>query len=305
MVAVDFSADWIEKQAYKQLISIAVVTAVSVAIGIAFAYSISVRFRKRIEKLNGEMGELEDEFKELDKMMKLNSVKKLYLMPDSQQGEVLKTLASGEMYGTDDSGDEIALLDKDLRAMVDDMKRYIEYIHAQTYIDQITGVGNRLSYKEALGNIDELIRKEGKNAKFVVGMFDINGLEMINTKYGFETGDEMLYAAGTLLRNAYGHRKVFRIASDEFVVVIEDKGLLDMDEYGKSLNSALAAFNSGRDGEEKPKLGISRGTAAFRPGEDKNYRDVIMRAEQAIDWERKKFYEKLANDQTPLSSEDQ
>ena len=112
-----------------------------------------------------------------------------------------------------------------------------------------------LGYKERLIRINSLIEEQPADCRFAVGFFDINHLERINTLYGFAAGDEILLGLAEMLQKIYGQKNVFRIASDEFIAVMEGKGLLEMKEYGDALDAAVSGFNGEREG--KPALSFS------------------------------------------------
>lgn len=83
--------------------------------------------------------------------------------------------------------------------------------------DALTGVMNRVAYKNDLKAFDE-----EQPFNFSCVYVDVNELHLCNNKYGHAAGDEMLlYIANTLKEAFFGH-KVYRMGGDEFLVFCMD-----------------------------------------------------------------------------------
>lgn len=83
-------------------------------------------------------------------------------------------------------------------------------------IDELTGLPNRLAYKELLRELDV-----PENLPLSVIMGDANGLKTINDTYGHSEGDQLLRLTARLLLDCCpknGH--VARIGGDEFVMLL-------------------------------------------------------------------------------------
>lgn len=95
-------------------------------------------------------------------------------------------------------------------------KKYLNKTEIAATTDSLTGVSNRVTYKQ-----DLLMFDEEKPQEFSCIYIDVNELHLINNKYGHAAGDEMiLYIANTLKEVFYGH-KIYRIGGDEFLVFAE------------------------------------------------------------------------------------
>jgi len=79
--------------------------------------------------------------------------------------------------------------------------------------DLLTNMNNRRAYYTRL----EKVKKE--NAVGVI-FCDINGLKATNDKYGHAAGDKLIKRFANLIKMAVGEENVFRIAGDEFVVLL-------------------------------------------------------------------------------------
>ena len=82
-------------------------------------------------------------------------------------------------------------------------------------IDLLTGCSNLVSFTKGIqssfGNAD-------LSAVTLIGI-DVHQLRYVNSRYGFEGGDQLLRWLGIALRDEMGNT-VYRIAGDAFVIVI-------------------------------------------------------------------------------------
>lgn len=91
--------------------------------------------------------------------------------------------------------------------------------------DFTTGVLNRNCYFNYVHAYQE---KEGENLGVI--FIDVNGLHEYNNTYGHKKGDQMLeFIAGVLKRN-FASGQVFRIGGDEFVVLVENTTIEEMEQ---------------------------------------------------------------------------
>lgn len=286
IVGVDFDADLVDKEILKHVIIIACICAVIMLIGILFALYISYKSRQRSAILKQEMAEIKNGFNELDKIMLKSSLTKLKTVSDDNRRTLLQTLASGETYGKEE--DEISGIGNDLHSIQETLKRYIRWLNEQTFIDPMTGVNNKSAYQVAIRNLNQMI--EEHNTKFTVAFFDINELKSINTRYGFEVGDELMLATADALKNAFTQKHVYRVASDEFIVILEDKSPEETQILFDTFEGQLTEFNQAHS--KLPNLTVASGMCGYIPNETPNYRQVFIRAEAAMRQNKAAFYEK-------------
>ena len=96
-------------------------------------------------------------------------------------------------------------------------KNYLNKTKLVATTDSLTGALNRVAYKS-----DLLMFDEEKHKKFSCIYIDVNGLHVLNNKYGHAAGDSMLiYIVNTLKEVFYGH-KVYRMGGDEFLVFCQN-----------------------------------------------------------------------------------
>ena len=92
-----------------------------------------------------------------------------------------------------------------------------------------------------------------------------------------------------LLQKVFGADRVYRIGGDEFLAVLEGMGPEAVGGLFAEMDAELAAFNGGEKRYEMP-LSISRGTAAYERGRDKQFRDIFRRADEAMYRDKNEFY---------------
>ncbi len=89
---------------------------------------------------------------------------------------------------------------------------YVFAIFQLTSKDALTGLLNRQAYKAS-------VRENARTITAIVSI-DMNGLKVVNDKYGHAAGDEALITlAHCFLHVCKGRQTVFRLGGDEFVIV--------------------------------------------------------------------------------------
>ncbi len=109
-------------------------------------------------------------------------------------------------------------VDRDMQIMwggaaLSELLYYIFLRELQFKYDVVTQVRNRISFEQALSNIED---EDG----FFLIEFDVNNLKYVNDHMGHAAGDRMLYRSAHLIKKAYekcGY--VYRIGGDEFIVI--------------------------------------------------------------------------------------
>ncbi|NID14904.1 EAL domain-containing protein [Luteibacter yeojuensis] len=93
--------------------------------------------------------------------------------------------------------------------------------------DALTGLANRTAL---FGKLDAAIaRAAGGGGKSALFYLDLDGFKRVNDTYGHHAGDELLVQFGSRLRALVrGGDTVARIGGDEFALLVEDNGTLDV-----------------------------------------------------------------------------
>ncbi len=132
--------------------------------------------------------------------------------------EAMKTVAKSRNYksGLDyRADDETGLLIESYNGMIADIRSRDMALQKLAFYDPLTGLPNRPNFQQV---IDEMIER---NTKAAIFHLDIDGFRELNDALGHSIGDALLMEIAARLHEEAGERDtVFRIGSDEFVVVI-------------------------------------------------------------------------------------
>ncbi len=98
------------------------------------------------------------------------------------------------------------------------LRRHAERIHYQALHDEQTGLPNRLHFRNQIGRTLQAARADG--SQFSVLVLDLDRFKEINETLGHVSGDELLGACATRLRELSPERAMLaRLGGDEFGVV--------------------------------------------------------------------------------------
>lgn len=258
IVAVDFSADWYERQITGQVTTTLVISTVSLVFASIIILLLAARYRRRFTTLISEMNEVSGGIETL--------------VRETSPGTAI---ASGKEDGAPQSNDEMTMLGQKIHSLQSQLSKQIAYVRSMAYVDALTGLGNRAAYDKHVRQLEDDIAR-GK-ANFAVGVFDINGLKEINDGYGHAKGDKVIIEAARNLKQAFENGKVYRIGGDEFIVLVEGA------DPARLINSAELAA-------EKSLVSMSKGCAAYEPGKDQDYIAVFNRADSAMYTDKRAYY---------------
>ena len=107
----------------------------------------------------------------------------------------------------------------------------IEKLKNEKYTDSLLNIYNRRAY-------DELLAQNNSYNNIGVAFVDANGLGIVNNKYGYQRGNELLKTVVKSLTDNFRSSDIYRIGGDEFIVICPniDKELFNE----KIVNSELA-----------------------------------------------------------------
>lgn len=250
---------------------------------------ITIKLKGKFDRLNEEtmsiaadIGLLLDEIHEESDYSQIVGESKALLKAEKDLSENIQ-----------DEGSGIERLSLEVKAIKINLKEYINYVHVKAYTDGMTGVGNKTAYLELVHNIDSRI-EEG-NVRFSIAVFDVNALKSANDDYGHEEGDRMIVGTARCLRDVFGKDNVFRIGGDEFIAVLEDFTEEDMEAAFVRLDEAAVKVNKKLPADAKVKVSFSKGTATFKPGTDKAFKEVFRRADSSMYVNKDNYYKKHGN----------
>jgi diguanylate cyclase (GGDEF)-like protein len=122
--------------------------------------------------------------------------------------------------------------------------------------DSLTGLANHRRLLEAMDNEIQRSRRTGR--RFAVLLFDLDGLKVINDRYGHLTGSRAIKRLGQVLRNSSRSMDTAaRYGGDEFALVLPESG-----EREAHLAAARICERLSQDGQD-PFISVSVGVAVY------------------------------------------
>ena len=277
IIGIDIPAKTYERDIYRQGFFILAVGVFSLAIGSVIALLFTREMRKRYRVLNDELTLLS---KEIDS---------LSLEISEKQNEVFIGEKEEEHF---ESSDDVTDLPNKMIAMQKEIRRYIDYVHAQAYVDLMTGVSSKTAYLELVKEIEQKIKEE--KADFKVIVFDINGLKVANDNYGHEYGDLLVINTAKVIKGLFDKKQIFRIGGDEFIVIIEDETDKTVEENEHDIRVAINNYNANVK-ENEIKISCSYGGAHYNPRIDNSFKEVFKRADEEMYRSKGLYYQKYGD----------
>lgn len=159
-----------------------------------------------------------------------------------------------------------------LNAMVERLNRMWVY-------DTLTGIFNRAGFfKFAPSIIDEALRKG--NDLFVF-FLDLDGLKIVNDKYGHDEGDAFIKAMANVLNQVHRHGELLmRYGGDEFVVLAQGYSHEDAANYIQKVEEGILEYN--RTSKHPYTLEASMGYSIMTPVENLDLEAFIETADQEM-----------------------
>ena len=286
IVGVDFDADWYDGILNSHRMVAVILTMVAFSVGVVLAAVIMSKNRKNFMKIMSSIENLNFEVQQLDNMILETSVKKLDMLPESEN-PLLKTLADGEDTRFSDC-EECSEIGRNIENLHEKLTKYLEYIDKEVYIDDATRTLNKAAYKRKIKEFDDNINN--KVAAFSIGFFDINELKKIYTANGYEAGEKLMFECAKILKKIFGENHVYHVTGDEFIVLMDKKARLDMEEYFVKFDSELKEYNSNQILENK--LSVAKGYATYAREKHYGYRSVFVDAKASCDRDKSEYYRK-------------
>ena len=104
--------------------------------------------------------------------------------------------------------------------------------------DFVTGIRNRNYYQHEINN---LLQAAQESVTYV--FCDVNGLHETNNKFGHEAGDRMLIALASELAKSFGQDMSFRFGGDEFVIVMCNTSLQQVERMTDKIGKYMQEEN--------------------------------------------------------------
>jgi len=166
--------------------------------------------------------------------------------PIRQLAEAASEIESGN-FGTEvpDSArnDEVGDLIRAFGRMGDSIVRHDRDIRRMAYTDALTGLSNRLAFRETLDH--RLLQLRGAGRQLALLFADIDDFKRVNDTLGHDAGDEVLVQFATRIREAverFGGDSTLlaRFGGDEFVILVQGEQLQTSGEPNGDIRAAAS-----------------------------------------------------------------
>ena len=158
-------------------------------------------------------------------------IQRWLVKPIRELAEAAHTIEDGRFGQFDDSdaarhNDEVGDLMRAFSRMSQSLARHDRDIRRMAYTDSLTGLANRLAFREAL---DERLQQfDGGRGQLALLFADIDDFKRVNDTLGHDAGDEVLLQcaqriARTVERVGGERALLARFGGDEFVILVEGK----------------------------------------------------------------------------------
>ena len=174
---------------------------------------------------------------------------------------------------------EIKLLSTAFENMALHLKEHEKLQHLLAYRDSLTGLRNTNSYWAWITDFDKEI--ETKEIVFGVLVFDINYLKETNDRYGHDTGNKLIVSAAQVISGIFKRSPVFRIGGDEFLVILQNRDLDNLEELLKKFDEECLNESVATD-KGNIAVSIAKGFARYDSKKDLSFIDVFNRADDAM-----------------------
>ncbi|MBQ7775245.1 MAG: GGDEF domain-containing protein [Lachnospiraceae bacterium] len=137
--------------------------------------------------------------------------------------------------------------------------------------DSLTGVYNRFGMERYFTELKKrcLMSRVSMQVSFV----DIDGLKLINDKYGHEEGDRIINTTAKILQKKAGRNYVIRYGGDEFIVIGTAKNEKEVENYWNSVQEEINIYNQTM--KKQAEVSISYGYDIFNVDANTYLEDCI------------------------------
>jgi diguanylate cyclase (GGDEF)-like protein len=215
------------------------------------------------------------------------------VLPLSYQRQLSGIIALGERFDLLPSEEDRVQMRRlaDQAAVALANARMLEQVRELAYYDSLTGLPNRLSYKERLAYA---LEQASRNQRLVAAFFiDLDHFSRINDTLGHEVGDQLLRHVAARLRSCCREREdevgpafatlapeVARLGGDEFTVIMP--GLHEAQDAAKLARRILSSFAQPvRVGTHEIFINASIGIAIY-PYDGEDIDTLLMHADTAM-----------------------
>nr|WP_297769908.1 GGDEF domain-containing protein [uncultured Butyrivibrio sp.] len=178
------------------------------------------------------------------------------------------------------------------------LSTYLVYITASYAKKQENASLSHLAYADGLTNLPNRSKADKLMAElneatddYCILSIDLNGLKMVNDKYGHPSGDKYIKDFAKVLNNTFGEEEFCaRIGGDEFIVIIRDAASKDINTLIGRMNSALNVMNALYT---EYKRSVSVGFAFKHEAPDGNSHNVYLLADQRMYENKRRMHNEM------------
>ena len=199
------------------------------------------------------------------------------------KGDVL--LGALSLYSTslrEYTNNQIRLLETVTRLASDALANAMHHAQAESnaLTDSLTGLPNARALHVRFDQ--EVSRARRNNRPFQVIMLDLDDFKIVNDSFGHKIGDRMLREVASLIQNQLREYDFLaRYAGDEFVALLPDLTVQQVDELRDRIETVVSSFSLGVGAQTRARVGISIGASIF--GVDGETLDqLLIAADQAM-----------------------
>ena len=109
-------------------------------------------------------------------------------------------------------------------------------------VDLLTGVLNRNEMNNRVMQLNLDNRPNRKNIGIVFA--DLNGLKAMNDNFGHSAGDKLIKDSAIILKEVFPNEEIYRAGGDEFMILLRDTNLAQLEEYAKQMKDKAAQTNT-------------------------------------------------------------
>lgn len=154
-------------------------------------------------------------------------VHRLLVRPIRMLGMLARRIEAGDFTGPvpeSRRSDELGDLIRTFGRMRDSVVRHDRDIRRVAYTDALTGLANRLAFREALEQ--RLHETQGTSSQLALLFIDLDDFKRVNDTLGHEAGDDVLLQMASRIEQevdalGLGNAVVARFGGDEFVVLLQ------------------------------------------------------------------------------------
>ena len=157
--------------------------------------------------------------------------------------------------------------------------------------DELTSLYNRRGFISLVEKHLTRLRRLSKKA--ILFYIELNNLQEINGKFGYEEGDMVLTNVGTLMTATFRQADIIaRIGDDEFMACLVDADIEDMETIKNNFQDKLETYNEKRS--SRYKLSVSFAVSNFDPVINESAFEMISQASAPVKMKRKQQHSAFA-----------